>query len=124
MIVSDGFCSKAFSAPRAALFLALKLPASSLNVIAARPAHVDLHAGIVQNVFETHNILARRPQIGAAGMGIEWNHVDLARNAAQQLGKLARVLLGIVDAAQQDIFEGDALAPRYRQRAAAVEQLL
>ena len=57
-------------------------------------------------------------------MGIEWNHVDLARNIAQQLGKLARLLFGIVDAAQQDIFEGNALAPRYRQRAAAIEQLL
>ena len=101
MIVSDGFCGKAFAAPRAAEFLALKLPASSLNVIAARPAHVDLHAGIVQNVFETLDILGRRPQIDAAGMGIEWNHVDFARNVAQQLGKLARLLFGIVDAAQQ-----------------------
>ena len=44
----------------------------------------------------------------AARPGIEGDQVDLGRHVLQQVREPARVLVGIVDAGQHDIFEGDA----------------
>ena len=90
---------------------ALELPARRLNIVAARPAHIDLHSGVAQGHLKTPDLLIRRSRILAARMRIERYDVHLARNAAQEHRQLARVTLGVVDAAQQYVFERDALTP-------------
>src|SRR5512135_1043873 len=98
------------AAPLPPRLLALKLTTSCLNVIAARPALVDLYAGVAQDVLKALDLLWCGSRKSSPGMQIEGNHVDFAGNPVEQLGELARMLFGIVDAAEQDIFERDAVA--------------
>src|SRR5438309_671802 len=102
---------------------ALMLSARGLNIVAPRPAHVNLHTGIVQDLLKARDLRVRRSEIGGTGMRIERNDVDFAANPLEKLGKLARVLLGVIDSAQQNVLERDALASWNRQRPAAIEQL-
>ena len=105
------------------MFLALKLSARGLNIVAPRPAHVNLHTGIVQDLLKARDLRVRRSELGSTGMRIERNDVDFAANPLEKLGKLAPVLLGVIDSAQQNVLERDALASWNRQRPAAIEQL-
>ena len=71
------------------MFLALKLSARGLNIVAPRPAHVNLHTGIVQDLLKARDLRVRRSEIGSTGMRIERNDVDFAANPLEKLGKLA-----------------------------------
>src|SRR5512145_2953731 len=120
---SDRFGSDS-APPQPPCLFALKLPTRSLNIVAARPAHVDLHALFTQNLLETLDLLRHRPPKTAPGVWIEGNYVYLAGNIPKQARELPGLLLGIIHAAEQNIFESDPLAPRNRKFAAAIQHLL
>ena len=61
--------------------------------------------------------------VGDAGAGVPDDEVDLGAHAREQREHLARVLGLVVDAAEQDVLEGDPLAGAQRDGADGLEQL-
>ena len=72
------------SAFRLCALLPLQLAAGGLDVVAARAAQVDLKTLLLHNLPEATNIGLSRPLERSTRMGIEWNHVDLTTDAAQE----------------------------------------
>src|SRR5262245_34725697 len=103
---------------------ALQLSTGGLYVVSSGAADIDLQAVNLQYLLKSFDGAIVRPSIATTGMRIEGNNIDLASNIAQQLAKCFRVFYGIVDPAQQHIFEGNSFSPRNRQLAAALHQLL
>jgi hypothetical protein len=61
-----------------------QLAAGGLDIVAARAANVNLKTLLQQDLPEAINIGFSRPLKRTARMGIEWNHVDLTTDAAQE----------------------------------------
>jgi hypothetical protein len=102
------------------LLFALQLPASRGNIITAGPPDVNLNSALVERLLKALNALVGGPLEDIPGMGVKRNHVHLTADAAEKIAQRLGAFDGIVDTAEQDLLEGDALAPGNRQRAATI----
>jgi hypothetical protein len=64
--------------------LPLQLAAGGLDIVAARAANVNLKTLLQQDLPEAIDIGFSRPLKRTIRMGIEWNHVDLTTDTAQE----------------------------------------
>src|SRR5262249_28909812 len=103
---------------------ALELAASGEDVAPARRAHRRGVAGIEDDLGKFLDSVPIRALVSGARPWIEWNEVDLRRDAREQLDQRLGVGKRIIDALEHDVFERDA--PRVGNGgivAAGVEQL-
>ena len=82
-----------------------KLAAGSEDVTAFALSNKDIKARLPQHALKSkdHGIIGTAECI--TGEFIERNQIDLATNAVEQLHQPRGILLGVIDATQQDIFE-------------------
>src|SRR5262245_14098398 len=99
-----------------------QLSAGRLDVPPATLANRGVDAVRAETCLESLDAIARARREAAPGKGIERDQVHLRAESVQQPYEAARIGVGVVLAREHHVLEGDALAPRQRERAARREQ--
>ena len=81
-------------------YLTCQLAACRIYVVAARFAHGNHEAGLLQYVSENTDILGRRTIVAGMGKWVERYQVEFAGYVFHQFQQFARVFLLIVDAVE------------------------
>jgi hypothetical protein len=82
------------------------LTAGRCDIVAFLAAQGCDHTVLTQNRLKSFLARARGTRPFQAFNGIIWNEIDLGRQTPRDLGQLASLLVGVVDAGDKDILEG------------------
>ena len=100
----------------------LELAAGGVDVAATGATNEGGNAGVAEALLEGGHVLRGGLVEGHAGTGVPDDQVDLGTEILQQSDKFIGVLWLVVDAAEQDVLEGDAFAGTERHCGDGVEQ--
>ena len=101
-----------------------ELPATCLDVYAPAQTHGRLNTAFDKDFLESQHPLLRRGLIVTAYRRIERNQVNVAEKPLQQIGRLLRVLIRVVQSLAQGVFKGDATSPVADVGLAGLKQVL